>query len=168
MSDARRVIATNLLLKNAPTHARCNRHGPIDLSDVTAHAEHGVQLFHVEIRETNDKSGESRGAQDGIKSHRAAQHVQHTPGPWTVVEESNDRVIRYSDGQLVSFVARIYDTTLCPEHGTVDANARLIAAAPRMYEFLERLCEGRNDYDLPDFLAGNARAILSEIEGGAR
>lgn len=99
---------------------------------------------------------------------------QHTPGPWTIVKESNDAIIRYSDGELVSYVARIYDTALCAEHGTIDANARLIAAAPEMRVFVERagrLFAEMLDGATPDsgILAewlDASRALLARIEEG--
>lgn len=105
---------------------------------------------------------------------------QHTPGPWTIIKESNDAVIRYSDGELASYVARIYDAALCPEHGTVDANARLIAAAPvtkherdELLAVIKRMLariqsEGVicRDGDSDSLLLRDARALLARIEEG--
>jgi hypothetical protein len=69
-------------------------------------------------------------------------NTKHTPGPWKIEQGSNgDAVITHSDTELRSHVARIYAATLCPEHGTVEANARLIAAAPCLLEALQMLSE---------------------------
>ncbi len=54
--------------------------------------------------------------------------MSHTPGPWTAINIG--RHVEAKDGQ---YVCHIYE----PEIGTLDANARLIAAAPAMLEALE-------------------------------
>jgi hypothetical protein len=65
----------------------------------------------------------------------------HTPGPWHVVRDDGGEscwLIRYADPDgLASHVARLYPGALCPEHGTVEANARLIAAAPDLLAALD-------------------------------
>ena len=67
---------------------------------------------------------------------------KRTKGPWTVEGEKtiydNNRTIRYAKDGLASRVAKLFDGALCPEHGTVEANARLIAAAPEMVEALKQ------------------------------
>lgn len=94
--------------------------------------------------------------------------MKHTPGPWKIMMESNDAIIRYSDGELVSYVARIYDGTLCPEHGTVEANAHLIASAPEMLGALKRLLR---QYEIvaPEYFnveaAVNAKQAIAKAEG---
>lgn len=68
--------------------------------------------------------------------------TKHTPGPWTVVKNGNSKsLVRYSDGENVTYVAQCNDMQFCPEHGTVEANARLIAAAPELLAALENLFE---------------------------
>lgn len=70
--------------------------------------------------------------------------TKHTPGPWTVVKNGNiNSLVRYSDGENASYVAQCNDMQLCPEHGTVEANARLIAAAPGLLAALQ-LCVARD------------------------
>ena len=97
-------------------------------------------------------------------------NAKHTSGPWTIIRESEDAIIRYSDGALASYIARIYNGTLCPEHGTVDANARLIAAAPELLAALKTIAnseELKTGTFVCDFqtLQGVARAAIAKAKG---
>ena len=72
--------------------------------------------------------------------------AKHTIGPWTIEPVSaamstlqKDYLIVYSDGELRSHIARLYDNSLCSEHGTTAANAALIAAAPALLEALKTI-----------------------------
>ena len=77
-------------------------------------------------------------------------NTRHTPGPWKIEQGTNgDAVITHSDTELRSHVARIYAATLCPEHGTVEDNARLIAAAPDLLEALQAIA-GKGIAGLPE------------------
>ncbi|MCS7821924.1 hypothetical protein N0019_26590 [Pseudomonas aeruginosa] len=70
----------------------------------------------------------------------------HTPGPWEIE--------RYSDG-LIQIVGGIRAVSDHEEHVTTvveavtrgdEANARLMAASPRMYDFIARLAaDGDNE-----------------------
>jgi hypothetical protein len=75
---------------------------------------------------------------------KSTHQSQHTPGPWNCVEKGykglaagivrdkyNDPVADCRYSEIASRDAK------SPE--TIDANARLIAAAPEMYEALKRL-----------------------------
>ena len=61
----------------------------------------------------------------------------HTPSPWHLHKSESDFLIVYSDGENRSHVAKLFDSTLCEEHGSLAANARLIAAAPDLLSALE-------------------------------
>lgn len=77
---------------------------------------------------------------------------KHTPGPWNIYFNSQDDfVIRkmFADGQESHVVARCHSGA---------ANARLIAAAPRMYEKIESIAR-TGDAD--------AIAILEAINGNS-
>ena len=50
-----------------------------------------------------------------------------------------DFVIVHSDGEIRSHIARLNWSTLAEEHGSIEANARLISCAPEMLEALTRL-----------------------------
>ena len=77
--------------------------------------------------------------------------TEHTPGPWTILPclaPTAGAIIQHSDGERVSHVARLYASALCPEHGTVEANARLIACLPRLLLALKAiLAEVDDRYD---------------------
>lgn len=90
------------------------------------------------------------------------------PGPWVV--DWDDFVVRAKspiDGRMVP-VARPYGVT---ENGTdVPGNARLIAAAPDMYEALKSIVEdhdfcGDDWGDRRDAWIETARAALAKAEG---
>jgi hypothetical protein len=65
---------------------------------------------------------------------------KHTPGPWTAAKDNNGRPYVLSDGSI-----RVADCWYLPigkEHGgEAEANAKLIAAAPEMHKWLEKLVE---------------------------
>ena len=65
--------------------------------------------------------------------------MMHTPGPWIV--EPDARVgsitVTHTDGTNRSHVAVCPQMTLCEEHGSLLANARLIAASPDLLAALQ-------------------------------
>jgi len=73
--------------------------------------------------------------------------TKHTPGPWRTIE-STDKTMRTVVGPDFPGQGYIADVNLCRTNDAQDvdgeANARLIAAAPAMYEALqdayEKLC----------------------------
>lgn len=89
-----------------------------------------------------------------------ATRPTHTPGPWTVRISQNGALRGYSiehqDETLRSIVARNWEHELCEEHGNSLPNARLIAAAPTMFDYLTLLAlRGDNE----------AHEIISKITG---
>lgn len=90
---------------------------------------------------------------------------KHTAGPWqiepvaaTLSTNQSDFLITHSDGELRSHIARLFDSSLCDEHGTTSANARLIAAAPDLLAALE---------DLVGYAAAEIGIPPNEAVGGA-
>jgi hypothetical protein len=69
----------------------------------------------------------------------------HTPGPWGVRKHEQGFVVYYTDGEIRSNTAQCYDNTVAEEHGTAEANARLIAAAPRMLDALHSALDAIGD-----------------------
>lgn len=65
--------------------------------------------------------------------------MNHTPGPWHPHRSESGFVVVYSDGENRSHVARLFDSTLGEEHGSIEANARLIASAPELLASLIEL-----------------------------
>lgn len=90
-----------------------------------------------------------------------SKEKQFTPGPWSSSPQNGipghcfvAQVWRPDDKSL----ARI-EPTEPPEEAS--ANARLIAAAPEMYELLERIADQCDDYLAP--LSDEAKSILNKI-----
>ena len=66
--------------------------------------------------------------------------TKHTPGPWHLINtDGGDITVSYSDGVVRSHVARCYRQALAEEHGTLEGNARLIAAAPDLLAACKRV-----------------------------
>jgi hypothetical protein len=63
--------------------------------------------------------------------------AKHTPGPWSVDRLDTDLVTADCDGMMICYTSNA-DRDESAE-GTVEANARLIAASPKMLAALERL-----------------------------
>jgi len=88
---------------------------------------------------------------------------KHAPGPWKVTSGLYGPNIESKDGYVLAFIIN-------GEGSDYKANARLIAAAPRMYELLD---EARKIVrDMPpdwnyqwDVLAMAIRNLLDEIDG---
>lgn len=106
--------------------------------------------------------------------------MTHTKGPWKVRPTYDPWAqIEYApDDGLRSVIAHCYDTSLCPEHGgAMEANARLIAAAPDMKDGLQDICEGltdeitrivegmKPDTSRLDYLANKAGRLIAKAEG---
>jgi hypothetical protein len=87
---------------------------------------------------------------------------KHTPGPWMVFpKESKTRI--YCDDTLGSLVADCHTSKwfcILPKSQT-EANARLIAASPEMYDLLHEILsnEGMNADTL-----GKINNLLNKIE----
>ena len=68
-----------------------------------------------------------------------SENAKHTPGPIKVEPAGNGldfTLTHTSPDGLRSHVCRIFGTSLCPEHGSAKANAKLFAAASEMLEAL--------------------------------
>jgi hypothetical protein len=77
-----------------------------------------------------------------------AQPAGHTPGPWHYEPDlslHDTRLIYGSDGRLVADAGRIHKRT----EAEMDANARLIGAAPGMLEALKRIVQSAPRTGLP-------------------
>jgi hypothetical protein len=96
----------------------------------------------------------------------------HTPGPWYVGAQndglyiidrqpspSNDDPRHDADVELVA-------TPFAARGATVEANARLIAAAPEMLEALKDVMERLVDRHEADESAVKARAAIAKATGG--
>ena len=69
--------------------------------------------------------------------------TQHTPGPWVISPDSITTVMEV--GPLKRFIAHATDLSVkcsSKEYDERDANARLIAAAPELYELLIEAMDG--------------------------
>lgn len=66
---------------------------------------------------------------------------QHTPGPWSVIGSGagQTQVCGRRNGQICEIASYLYDETNEPELDELEANARLIAAAPELLEALKEL-----------------------------
>jgi hypothetical protein len=62
---------------------------------------------------------------------RAEEDVMHTPGPWRLRELANDTLAVYGKGE--------YDIVFPKRGGPLDADARLIAAAPDLLAALKQI-----------------------------
>lgn len=75
----------------------------------------------------------------------------HTPAPWFIEKHEMGLGVRHHSNGLRSHVADLYDATLCDEHGNIESNARLIAAAPLMLDALRTALQAIGDtYDARD------------------
>lgn len=99
-----------------------------------------------------------------------------TPGPWllsVILNPLSDSApaigfcIEHTDGKLCSIVAECRDFMLLDERGTVEGNARLIAAAPDLLEAAElciALCKEIGATETNAY--AQARAALAKATGG--
>ena len=107
-------------------------------------------------------------------------HTQHTPGPWVVcMEDDGDAAVtifaasQLRDGRIA---ADEWDDCIALaglNHNESEANARLIAAAPELYEVAEALFKAIDNYlitntgdeDSVGVLLDCASAALSKARG---
>jgi hypothetical protein len=83
--------------------------------------------------------------------------TQHTPGPWQVSPHSN-----ITSKSLV--VAKVEQMPGNYE-SEKQANARLIASAPDMFDALQAVCDAYGDRDT--LLMAQVKAALAKAKGGA-
>lgn len=91
---------------------------------------------------------------------------KHAPGPWKVTSESHNPLIECEDGYVI---AQIKGVSLSVEGFDYEANARLIAAAPKMYELLEmaKIMFRDGTFNTPNGTewAIDVRDLIREIDG---
>jgi len=93
----------------------------------------------------------------------------HTPGPWTVREEPMLRQYDDASWEVYWIISSQGSLTAvrrgCTEvTGDMHANARLIAAAPEMYELIDDLSVQMADDPIGDFRS-RAKALRAKIDG---
>lgn len=99
--------------------------------------------------------------------------TQHTPGPWEIVSDHKSPRIESDHGEFVcvaSVDAAGFVGLRFPNGGADGPDARLIAAAPDMYEALKAIIEdhdfcGDDWGDRRDAWIETARAALAKAEG---
>lgn len=84
--------------------------------------------------------------------------AKHTPGPW----RKSGVIIKGANGEAVCFLSQRNDDHRKPD-GELEANARLIAAAPKLLEALEVIVAAF-DGDIADALKA-AQAAIAEAKG---
>lgn len=90
----------------------------------------------------------------------------HTPGPWRRKLSANDYgMIAATDGSRMSGYRSVASVHGQDDEAEMEANARLIAAAPTMYEFIQRIERG-DPFGIAS-PATAARALLANIDGAA-
>ena len=77
---------------------------------------------------------------------------QHTPGPWDVEPKGSRHFVDGPDGLTVAYL----DRAGVRERAEIEANARLIAAAPTMFDYLTLLASRGND---------EAHEIIKKVTG---
>lgn len=95
--------------------------------------------------------------------------MKHTPGPWQILARAADFYVTYSAGDIRSHIATCYHSTLAPEHGSLEANARLISAAPELLAACEMLM--RYDSTVPEGPSGeiaDGQKLIDAIRMAAR
>ena len=101
-----------------------------------------------------------------------------TPGPWQIQPLDNDFLIVHSDSELRSHIARLQWSTLCEEHGNLESNAWLIAAAPLLLSVLQQISDdveawsdsGDSElfHERMNANADDARAVIAKAKGGMK
>ena len=90
---------------------------------------------------------------------------EFTPGPWTTkkIEDGVYDICRCGNDGIRTRVCRLHASQIQPKHGgTIEANARLIAAAPDLLSALERLVHPMADDDDVTY----AHAMIWKAKGG--
>lgn len=92
----------------------------------------------------------------------------HTPGPWEPDIRLAQALVVDSNGNAIADIARheFSDTEQSYSDECIAANARLIAAAPDMFDALRAIVDAYGDQD--SLLIDQARAALAKAEGGAK
>lgn len=88
--------------------------------------------------------------------------TQHTPGPWQIRQHEKGFVVFYSDGGIRSNTAQCYSSNVCEEHGSAEANARLIASAPDLLAALQEILIANDHNEELDKPLAEARAAIAK------
>lgn len=100
---------------------------------------------------------------------------KHTPGPWKIHKRSwpmtitgNIHQITNDDRMPAAFIPAWDNPNEGEEDGTEEAlaNARLVAAAPEMFDLLKRISQSYPGY-IPDFVEGIVK-LIAKAEGRAQ
>ena len=120
----------------------------------------------------------ARGEAQAITEVPATPRPAHTPGPWTIHESalSSSLVKELHIGTPTRTAACVYDDCAAGVlvRSEVEANARLIAAAPELLEALERISTAydetlRHPIAAPLLQAiYGARAAIAKAKGGEK
>lgn len=84
--------------------------------------------------------------------------AQHTPGPWAATKKEIGDF--YIEGAAEEDIANVYGWS--GAKAECEANARLIAAAPEMFEALKKAADYMGEMGHPDDLLAEARAALAK------
>ena len=90
---------------------------------------------------------------------------KHTPGPWTA-NPHND-LISDKDGNILAYLRCTKTTSVGNGWLPMEANARLVAAAPELFEALEELYNAYLVMEQPRLYKALAEAkkLIAKIEG---
>jgi hypothetical protein len=98
--------------------------------------------------------------------------IQHTPGPWAIDPNDGWLITADCDGLVVAEIpyGDLGEESGDRHHETNEANARLIAAAPRLMQALKSMVGrfgGSATVQLDRDALREARAAIAEVTGGA-
>lgn len=91
--------------------------------------------------------------------------TQHTPGPWHIESVGTDTAsnglrVCTAGGMMLAHIYSDYD------HAKTEADARLIAAAPDLYEFVQMIANGGLDSGVDHAtIEAEAQAALATAKG---
>ena len=108
----------------------------------------------------------ARGEAQAITEVPATPRPAHTPGPWDVEPKGSRHFVDGADGLTVAYI----DRAGVRERIEIEANARLIAAAPTLLEALEAVLPDLEHYVAthgpgPDKRLAIARAAIAKARG---
>ena len=108
----------------------------------------------------------ARGEAQAITEVPAPTSPAHTPGPWDVEPKGSRHFVDGADGLTVAYI----DRAGVRERIEIEANARLIAAAPTLLEALEAVLPDLEHYVAthgpgPDNRLAIARAAIAKARG---
>jgi hypothetical protein len=104
-------------------------------------------------------------AVEPVVSSKASIPCAFTPGPWIVTGDLQDGYLRIRDAASEEVLATTddgghVDPQFAIDDDIIEANARLIAAAPELYEALETAARRFRDYEQIHRLKGTEEGYL--------